>query len=126
MSYALVENNVIVSTDLPATGVLPDGRTVSGFDKLDEDTLKTVGWYPVEDAGVPEHNPDTHSVNRILEFDAKEEVVNAVYTFIEIPPQPAPDSLPVTTQDQLDALVAKLVEKGTLTQADVDSTKKPR
>ncbi len=48
-----------VGFDLPTTGTLPDGSQVSGFDKLDPETLKIAGWIPIEDAGPPNHDHDT-------------------------------------------------------------------
>jgi hypothetical protein len=43
---------------LPKTGMLKDGRTVSGYHLLDEETLRNEGWLPLED-NPPEYNPET-------------------------------------------------------------------
>lgn len=44
-----VINGQITQYNLPKTGTLKDGRSVSGYNLLDEDTLKQEGWLPLED-----------------------------------------------------------------------------
>ena len=44
--------------DLPKVGSLLDGRTVSGYHLLDEDTLIDEGWLPLEDIP-PEYDEET-------------------------------------------------------------------
>lgn len=44
--------------NLPKTGTLKNGPTVSGYHLLDEDTLKDEGWLPLED-NPPEHDMET-------------------------------------------------------------------
>ncbi|NLB88520.1 MAG: hypothetical protein GX790_04745 [Syntrophomonadaceae bacterium] len=58
MGFVLVRFNEVVMTELPKTGVLKDGSTVSGYHLLDEDTLREEGWLPLED-NPPEYNPET-------------------------------------------------------------------
>lgn len=82
MDYALVEDGVVVSTQLPSSGALPDGSQVSGFDKLDADTLRTIGWIPIDDNGPPEYDSETQWVERALEVDG--DSVTAVYTTHDI------------------------------------------
>ena len=43
---------------LPKVGTLSDGRTVSGYHLLDEDTLKEEGWLPLEDIQ-PDYDEET-------------------------------------------------------------------
>lgn len=43
---------------LPKTGVLKDGRTVSGYHLLDEEILLEEGWLPLEDVK-PEYDEET-------------------------------------------------------------------
>lgn len=49
MEYAKVENNQVIQIGLQSTGVLKDGSTVSGYNLLDEATLKAEGWLPLID-----------------------------------------------------------------------------
>ena len=42
-------NGEITQYRLPKVGQLKDGRTVSGYHLLDEETLKEEGWLPLED-----------------------------------------------------------------------------
>lgn len=53
-----VINGEIKQYNLPKTGKLKDGRTVSGYHLLDEETLKDEGWLPLEDI-VPEYDVET-------------------------------------------------------------------
>ena len=53
-----VINNKITKYTLPKTGTLKDGRTVSGYHLLDEETLREEGWIPLEDM-VPEYDEET-------------------------------------------------------------------
>lgn len=56
--YARVEKGEVVEVGLPQTGILKDGRTVSGYNLLPEKILKQEGWLPVEDER-PEHDSTT-------------------------------------------------------------------
>lgn len=53
-----VINGEIKQYQLPKTGTLKDGRTVSGYHLLDEETLKEEGWLPLEDVK-PEYDNET-------------------------------------------------------------------
>lgn len=59
--WALVENGEIKKFDLPKTGKLKDGRTVSGYNLLPEEVLRDEGWLPVED-NPPEVDPETQVI----------------------------------------------------------------
>lgn len=57
------EGNVVRSGDLPKAVVLPDGRSISGFDKLDGESLIEAGWIPATDPGPPAHDENTQRVS---------------------------------------------------------------
>jgi len=58
MNYVLVRFGEIVMTELPKTGMLKDGSTVSGYHLLDEEILLDEGWLPLEDIK-PEYDIET-------------------------------------------------------------------
>lgn len=58
MKLVQVINGEIVQYSLPKTGTLKDGRTVSGYHLLDEETLLDEGWLPLEDSP-PEYDIET-------------------------------------------------------------------
>lgn len=51
-------NGKIKQYSLPKVGTLKDGRTVSGYHLLDEETLREEGWLPLEDIQ-PEYDNET-------------------------------------------------------------------
>ena len=53
-----VINREIKQYQLPKTGTLKDGSTVSGYHLLDEEILKEEGWLPLEDIP-PEYDEET-------------------------------------------------------------------
>ena len=61
--YVKIENNEVIKTQLPKTGTLKNGCTVSGYDLLDEQTLKSEGWLPLE-----ENKPQFDEATQYLEF----------------------------------------------------------
>lgn len=64
MQYARIENNQVTSINLPTTGVLKDGSTVSGYNLLDAETLKREGWLPLT-----EDKPIYDETTQYLAFD---------------------------------------------------------
>lgn len=116
MTYALVKDGKVVSTVLPEIGELPDGAQVSGFDKLDEETLKTAGWYPVQDAGYPDFDPETQTIERTYTISGETVIAHYVVQMLPEPVPPEPEQASV--QEQLNALSAILVAKGTISQAE--------
>lgn len=85
MQYVKVEDNQVIQTGLPSTGVLRDGSTVSGYNLLDETTLRNEGWLPLEE-NRPEYNIET----QYLEFQGYEILVDKVianYIVKDIEPQ---------------------------------------
>lgn len=58
MIKVLVENGEIKQIGLPETGFLKDGRSVSGYNLLEESILNEEGWLPLEELK-PEYNAET-------------------------------------------------------------------
>lgn len=58
MKLVQVINGEIAQYSLPKTGMLKDGRTVSGYHLLDYETLLDEGWLPLEDVE-PEYDIET-------------------------------------------------------------------
>ena len=54
-------NGEIVQYSLPKVGTLKDGRTVSGYHLLDEESLLNEGWLPLEDMQ-PEYDVETQYI----------------------------------------------------------------
>jgi hypothetical protein len=76
MRYAKVENGQVTQIDLPSTGTLKDGRTVSGYNMLDEVILLAEGWLPILD-NPPVHNADTEYLEHAgYTIEATDVVVN--------------------------------------------------
>ena len=90
--YAKVEKGKVVSVGLPETGVLEDGRTVSGYHLLSDKILRKEGWLPVEDER-PEYDESTeYLVGPEYKFRGKK--VIAEYTVEKIqPPEPVADAV---------------------------------
>ena len=84
-------NNEIKQYQLPKTGTLKDGETISGYHLLDEETLKEEGWLPLEDIP-PEHDEE----NQYLVNDGYEILEDKVikkYRVEDIPEQEEPRDL---------------------------------
>ena len=74
--YAYVLNNIVERQGrLPKTWTLKDGRTVSGYNLLDEEILKQEGWLPLEDIQ-PEYNNEKAINNFALLMDIIRSVRN--------------------------------------------------
>ncbi len=84
MTYALVKNGAVVQVGLPETGVLADGRLVSGFDRLDAETLAAEGWLPLLD-GRPEYDP-ARTFLAAPEYSVEGLRVVSRYTVTPLPP----------------------------------------
>lgn len=108
-------------SSLPQVGVLPDGSQVSGFDKLDDETLKSAGWVPVDDPGQPEYDPEVHELTRNFEVDGDKVVVN-----YELSNVPLPEPVPPTADEQLSDLLDLLVKKNVISQGDIQSLRASR
>jgi hypothetical protein len=49
MEYALVKEGKVQQVGLPVAGILKDGRSVSVYNQLDDATLKSEGWLPIQE-----------------------------------------------------------------------------
>lgn len=78
-----VINGEIKQYRLPKTGILKDGRTVSGYHLLSIETLKEEDWLPLEDVK-PEYNPETQYV-RPTGYDILSDKVVRLYEVVDIP-----------------------------------------
>ena len=76
---------------LPKTGVLKDGRTVSGYHLLDEETLLDEGWLPLEDVE-PEYDIETQYLVDDG-YEILEDKVIKKYRIEEIPEEEEPRDL---------------------------------
>lgn len=116
MEYALVENGLVVNTNIPEVETLPDGSQVSGFDKLPPEDLKKLGWLPIQEVSAPAHDSNT----QIVIDDGLKVVGDKVvrqWRVDVIPPSPP------TIEDKFDSLVGLLVTKGTITQGQANALK---
>jgi len=79
MIYAKLENgNVVV--DLPMTGILQNGSTVSCYNLLSYETLLAEGWLPYEDQ-IPEYTSETQVLSS-PEYTIEQNKIIANYTII--------------------------------------------
>ncbi len=81
--YALVKDNKVVSTKLPRSGVLSDGRTVSNYYLLPHEVLLSEGWLPLVD-----ERPETDEYHRAVfsDYEIFSDHVEKIYTIEEIIP----------------------------------------
>lgn len=82
MDYIKIIKGEIVEIGLSKTGILKDGSTVSGYDLLDEQTLKEEGWLPLEESK-PEYNEQTQYLE-FIDYDILEDKVIANYVVRDI------------------------------------------
>lgn len=75
--YAKVENGSVTSTNLPTTGVLENGCTVSGYNKLSKEELKKEGWLSLEES-IPIYNEEIEYI-RFDRYDVQEDKVIMIY-----------------------------------------------
>ena len=81
--------------NLPKTGILKNGQTVSGYHLLDEEILKEEGWLPLED-NPPEYDEETkYLVND--GYEILEDKVIKKYRVVDIPEptEPEPDKIEI-------------------------------
>ena len=81
-----VINNEIVAHGLPQTGTLLNGSTVSGYDLLDEATLKEEGWLPLV-LEQPQYNAETQYIT-FKEYLIESDKVTQVYEVHDIIVEP--------------------------------------
>jgi hypothetical protein len=106
LNLVLVRFNEVVMTELPKTGVLKDGRTVSGYHLLDEDILKEEGWLPLED-NPPEYNPET----QYLVNDGYEILEDKVVKKYRIEDMPEPEPILPSEVDLLKIQNQALIDR---------------
>ena len=86
-----VINSEIKQYNLPKTGVLKDGSTVSGYHLLDEETLRDEGWLPLEDIK-PEYDMETQYLASDG-YEILEDKVVKKYRIVDIPEKEEPRDL---------------------------------
>lgn len=89
--------------NLPKTGTLKDGSTVSGYHLLDEETLREEGWLPLED-NPPEYDSET----QYLVFDGYEILEDKVVKKYRVEDIPEPKEPEPSEIDVLNNKIAKL------------------
>ncbi len=83
--------------NLPKTGVLKDGSTVSGYHLLDENILKDEGWLPLED-NPPEYDVETQYIVNDG-YEILEDKVIKKYRIEEIPEREEPRDLEAEVEE---------------------------
>ena len=97
MKLIQVVNGKIKQYKLPKTGTLSDGRTVSGYHLLDEDTLRDEGWLPLED-NPPEYDMETQYL--VQEgYEILEDKSIKQYKIEEIPEREEPRDLEAEVEE---------------------------
>ena len=92
-----VINGEIKQYRLPKVGTLKDGRTVSAYHLLDEETLLEEGWLPLED-NPPEYDEETqYLVND--GYEILEDKVIKKYRIEEIPEREEPRDLEAEVEE---------------------------
>ena len=84
--YAKAENGNVIQVGLPQSGVLKDGRTVSGYNLLPANVLKAEGWLPLEQV-IPAYNAETQHIEHdsyIVESDKVTESFTVCETAVPI------------------------------------------
>ena len=108
-----VKDGEIIERALPRTGVLSDGRSVSGYHLLPVATLKDEGWLPVVD-DKPDYDPASEQLIRAEKIEKDRVVIN--YTIEPLPePEPEPPS-------ELEVLRKALIDKAVITAKDLTDT----
>ena len=92
-----IEGGQIKRFNLPKTGTLKNGSTVSGYHLLDEETLKEEGWLPLED-NPPEHDEETQYLVQDG-YEILEDKVIKKYRIEEIPEREEPRDLEVEIEE---------------------------
>lgn len=102
-TYAHVMDGAVHRVGLPQVAVLADGRAVSGFDKLDPQTLSEEGWLPIV-----EDRPDFDPARSYLagpEYNVETSRVVARYTRKPLPPALVSDRNSIPADGTTAALV---------------------
>lgn len=99
-----VINNQIVAHNLPETGYLNNGSSVSGYDKLPIEVLKAEGWLPLTEE-IPQCGDNQHL--ELSEYRIESDKVVRVYVAVDNPPQPKPV---VSEEEKYRDMVDQLME----------------
>ena len=109
---------------LPKTGMLKDGRTVSGYHLLDEDTLIDEGWLPLEDIK-PEYDEETqYLVND--GYEILEDKVIKKYRIEEISERKEPRNLEQEIEEDagmLALMVSMLMSEVDMLKSEIENLK---
>ena len=84
--YAKIENGNVVQVGLPQSGVLNDGRTVSGYNLLPANVLKAEGWLPLEQI-IPAYDAETQQIvhdSYVVKTDKVTEIFTVQTTVVPI------------------------------------------
>ena len=98
-----VKEGKILKHSLPKSGRLSTGVTVSGYHLLDEETLRSEGWLPLEDIR-PEYDNETHYLQP-NGYDIQEDKVVKLYEIVEIPPR---EPYPMERIEELEKEIERL------------------
>lgn len=92
-----VLNGEIKQYNLPKTGTLSTGETVSGYHLLDEEILLDEGWLPLEDIQ-PEYDEETQYLVQDG-YEVLEDKVIKKYRIEEIPEEVEPSDLEAEVEE---------------------------
>ena len=110
--------------DLPKVGSLLDGRTVSGYHLLDEDTLIDEGWLPLEDI-TPEYDEETqYLVND--GYEILEDKVIKKYKIEDISEREEPRNLETEIEEDagmLALMVSMLMSEVDMLKSEIENLK---
>jgi hypothetical protein len=119
-----VKDGEIIERALPRTGVLSDGRSVSGYHLLPEAILQAEGWLPVEEVK-PKYDPKTQQLSGPAEQILKDKIV-LTWQVEPLPtPEPAEQSETDKLRAEVDAVKAILVVKQVITEQEKADLIKP-
>lgn len=104
MPMVRVKDSVVVETNLPRTGRLKDGRTVSNYHLLDKEILKFEGWMDLI-IDYPEYDITTHRLAN-PQYVIFEDHVKRVFEVVERV-ETVPEKI-----DQLQDVVDTILEEG--------------
>ena len=97
MKLIQVINGKIAQYNLPKTGTLSTGETVSGYHLLDEEILLDEGWLPLEDVE-PEYDEETQYLTNDG-YEILEDKVIKKYRIEEIPEEVEPRDLEAEVEE---------------------------
>lgn len=84
--YVKIENGNVTEVTLPQSGVLKDGRTVSGYNLLPDAVLKAEGWLSLEQT-IPSYDAETQHLEHdsyVIETDKVIETFTICETVVPI------------------------------------------